>query len=372
MEQTNSGVDDALENDDLRAALTSALQGATTETVDAPSLEPPATTDDPIAAEAAAERARDDKGRFAKQAEEAAQAASTGQEHAKPVDPAAQTEQQTGQPAAVRPPPGWSPLAKSEFDKAHPAIREAVIKREEEVNRGLSKLAEYKGLDNYVSMARSAGTDLPTALERYVAAEQFLEKSPEQGLLWLAQTYGVTPQRLMQAMGGQQVPQPETPYQTGLGQAQPDFIPPAVQQQLAAISQTVESLQQDRISARMEQVNSALESFLNDPANKYAENVAGEMEPLIKARRASNPKEAYSDTLKWAYQKASWANDEVRELLIKERDETKTRQQAEAVQKARAASRSVVGSPLPGAAAGTIPAENLRDEIARNFGAGRV
>jgi len=347
------------------------LQDAGTDAQDAPSLEPPAATDDPIAAEAAAERARDDKGRFAKQAEEAAQAASTGQEQAKPVDPAAQTEQQTGQPAAVRPPPGWSPLAKSEFDKAHPAIREAVIKREEEVNRGLSKLAEYKGLDNYVSMARSAGTDLPTALERYVAAEQFLEKSPEQGLLWLAQSYGVTPQRLMQAMGGQQA-QPEQPYQPGMGQMRQDFVPPAVQQQLAAISQTVASLQQERLSAQMDQVNSALESFLNDPANKYAENIAGEMEPLIKVRRASNPKEAYSDTLKWAYQKASWANDEVRDLLIKERDETKTRQQAEAVQKARSASRSVVGSPLPGAAAGTAPAENLRDEIARNFGAGRV
>jgi len=82
------------------------------------------------------------------------------------------------------------------------------MRREDEVNRGLSKLAEYKGLDQYADMARQSGTNLATALERYVAAEQVLERNPIQGLLWLAQTYGVQPQALMQAMGGQRVAGP--------------------------------------------------------------------------------------------------------------------------------------------------------------------
>jgi len=381
MDTLNSGADGASENDDLRSTLASALEsGVADMQPEAATLEPPTDEVDPIAQEAAAdaksERSRDELGRFAKEVKEAQDAAAAqqaAQAPAKPAEQAQEAPQEQGQPAqqGQRPPPGWSPQAKSEFDKLSPAVREAVIRREEEVNRGLSKLAEYKGLDPYVNMARSAGTDLPQALERYVAAEQFLEKSPVEGLLWLAQNYGITPQRLVQAMSGQaQIPQ--QPYQQGMPQPQPAAIPPVIQQRLDALTQTVQTIQSERLSQQMGQIDAALETFLADPANRYAENVAAEMAPLISARRSSNPKEAYSDTLKWAYQKAVWANDEIRPLLLNEQLEARTQAATAAAKQARAASRSVVGSPTPGVSTGQAPAPTLRDEIARQLSAGRV
>lgn len=375
------------ETDDLRSALTDAFSSVTElppdPTPEATSLAPPVDdSDDTIAQEAAAERARDEKGRFAKAVQEAQEAANTAeqpQDAAKAAEAAQQAQEaqqpatQEGQPAAPgqRPPPGWSPAAKSEFDKLSPAVREAVVRREDEVNRGLAKLAEYKGLDPYVTMARSAGTDLPQALERYVAAEQFLERSPVEGLLWLAQNYGITPQALVQAMGSQPAPQ-QQPYQQGMPQAAPATIPPAVMQEIAALRQEVSSVTAERRQQVADRIDSALDKFLNDPANRYAENVAGDMAPLINARRQASPKESFEDTLAWAYQKAVWANDEIRPLLLNEQVEARTKAQQQAVQKAKNAARSVVGAPSLGAPESSAADVPLRDQIRQQLRAGRA
>ncbi len=361
MDNLNSGTDGA-EDDDLRSVLEQAMAGAAEMPAaepEATSVEPPAADDDPIANEAAAERARDEKGRFAK-AEEAAKAEAAAKAP-EAEQPQQQPLEQQGQPAAPgqRPPPGWSIKSKADFDKLPEHVRADILKREDEVNRGFSKLAEYKGLDRYSEMAKASGTDLPAALERYVAAEQYLERNPVEGLLWLAQTYGVNPERLVQAMGQQSQP--------GAQQPVPPPQPPAFDPRM------IEDHVNRALATR--EMDSAISEFLNDPANRYANDVADYMAGLINVRRqqntASNTSESHRETLKWAYQQALYAHPEVREVLQREDMERRAKESQQVAQKARLASKSIVGSPTPGVAPGE-PQATVRDELLAAFNSARA
>jgi len=158
-------------------------------------------------------------------------------------------------------------------------------------------------------------------------------------------------------------------------QADQSAIPPAVQQRLDYLEQFARQQEQRERAQLARQVDNALDQFLSDPANRYAENVAAEMAPLIKQRqdtnRAANKEEPYLDTLKWAYQRAVWANDEVRPLLLNEQMEAKTKEAQQAAQKARQATRSITGSPTPGVAPGES-AETVRDALMGAYAAHRV
>jgi CRISPR/Cas system-associated endonuclease Cas1 len=95
------------------------------------------------------------------------------------------------------------------------------------------------------------------------------------------------------------------------------------------------------------------------------------MIPFINQRRSSNPSENYEETLKWAYDQAAWSNPEVRTVLVNEQIEAKTRNKVQAASQARAAAKSITGSPSPGASAETKDAApDLRAELERQFAAG--
>ncbi len=356
------------ENDDLRSQISAAFNAEPSSEPVADSLEPPASPDDdPIANEAAAQRARDELGRFAKEAEKAAQAvpdpkaqqATTEQPQAAPEAPQA-TEQ------AVRPPPGWSVAAKAEFDKAHPAIREAVAKREAEINQGFAKLAEFKPVERFAEMARQGGTTLEKALESYTGIEQMLRTDRTKGFAQIAQNLGVHPVQMAQeilAAYGQQ------PNQTG-EQSAPQITPDVqalLQQQLAPLQRTVQQLTAEKQAQTQAQVNSAIERFFADPANKYADNLSDDMIPLINQRRQQAPGEPYEATLKWAYDRAAWANPEVRPFLVNAELEAKTAKAKQAADQARAAAKSITGSPAYGTSVAAAPSDDLRAELTRQF-----
>lgn len=319
------------EDDDLR----SALEAGWDELEQAPDTpeEPLAEPETQEAEESsAAERARDEKGRFTKAQKEAEEAAEqveqAAQQEQKPVE---EKPVEQEQPQAVRPPTSWSPTAKAAFEKADPAIREAVAKREAEVNQGFAKLAEYKGLDNYVEMARNSGTSLNEALDRYIAAENLLAQDFVGGVQNLCRMYGVHPVQLAQAfLGGQgnQTPQ------------QPDTMAP-VFQKVSALEAEVNRMNWERQQAEQQAINSQIDAFANDPANKYFDNVKETMGKLLNSGQAED--------LKDAYEKACWINPEIRGLFIKEQQDAELRKQAQAVNKAKAASKSLpTGAPAMG------------------------
>lgn len=309
---------------------------------------------------AADQRARDELGRFTK-AEQAAKANEAVAAAQKAVQPGQQPA--VVDPASVKPvgpPPGWSPTSKAAFDALPDAVKKDIAKREEEISAGFAKLTEYKGLDPYVEMARGNGTTLPESLERYVAAENLLDSNPINGILWLCERYQVHPANLLEAIGqGQGHQQPP---------GQDPFAP--VFSHIQTLDQRLSQFEAMREQSEDQAVNSQIEAFATDAQHKYFSNVRKEMGQLI----ALADQQGQTLSMKDAYEKACWANPEIRELFIKDRyaaDQAAANRKADEAR--RAAGSLSPGSPVPG---GTLaahePASSLREEIERSFNSARV
>lgn len=374
---SNTDLDDNLAGD-LAAAFASAASdtsdasggsslGSAGET--APALDTQASTEPAVAtetAEQAAQRARDERGRFAPKAELAPKPAGT--ETAEGTAPQATPESAPVVEGAVpgAPPPGWDIAAKTEYANLPASVKAAIAKRETEVNNGLSQLREYRDLKPYNDLARSRNVTLPQMMERFVKADEALTKNTIPTLFWLAQNYGISPQQLAQVAMGQASPQQ--------AQQQPQQAQPQQRQQPAIDPRQI--FEMARQAAREEhthrEVATTLNQFLSNPKYPYAQNLRPQMARLIENGDAA--------TLEEAYETACWAHPQIRPLLIKQQAPAPAPAPAPAVNaaqaasNARAAAKSVTGSPVPGAS--SAPNANselsIADSLRASFRAQRV
>jgi hypothetical protein len=300
----------------------------------------------------AAERIRDEKGRFAPKA-----ATEDPAPEAKPADPvvakepvAAAAEQPVDPVEAVRPPPGWSPAAKVAFDALPPEVKQAVAQREQEVNKGFEKLAAYKPIDRFMEMARGSGTTLDRALENYVGMETKLREDFPGGVLALCQRQGIHPVALANHILARSGAAPSE-VQAGETQQAHQTAPsvdPATAQRIAALEQHIQQQQNQGVQTEIER-------FASDPKHTFFENVKADMGRLINA--------GYATDLPDAYEKACWANQEIRGLLIKQQSAVPdTSAKAAAALQARSASKSITGSPIPKAGS-RGPESSIEDDI---------
>lgn len=324
----------------LHEALTAAFE---TDAKSQEAADPAAGTDAAAQAQASADaaRVRDNQGRFTKAADQASSITTEPKTPQAPAEPPAAQQQ-----ATIGPPPTWSATAKADWDKLPEHIQREVLKREGDIQQGKAqwdqKADRFNRLDAVLSPRRErfqmAGIDEAQAVQALLAAQDFLERSPLDGIAYLARQYGVDLRQFAQrAPGGQQPPQ------GGVQQLPPEL------QRLASEVQTLKSTlaqqQQSAEQATRAGVLDQVQQFSADPANVYFENVKAEMGKLLKAEAASD--------LKDAYDKACWANPEIRGLLLRQQEEQRVaqaREQASAkAAAARHASGSVTGSPAPGA-----------------------
>jgi hypothetical protein len=258
---------------------------------------------------AAADRARDDRGRFAAKPGEPPQTPAV-------ADPQAQTEA-----VVFKPPAGWNAAAKAEFARLPPAVQESVAKREQEINRGFAVLADYKGLDEFTPLIKASGTTHAEVMRRALDWERSLKTNPVDTVLHVAKIAGVDLARLVGMQGQRGNQAPPQPQQT---QA-PAFDP-----------RQVEALVQRTIAER--EATSHVERFLSDPANVHAETVADHMAALISSGQAKD--------LQDAYDRACWSNPEIRATLVNQQrapdQQTRNRQVAD---QARRAGRAISGAP---------------------------
>lgn len=299
-----------------------------------------------------AARARAADGRFAKKPEggqqeqpkppEGAQAAQTGQ-------PDASTENQ-----APKPPPGWSPAAKVAFDKLPPEVKEAVARREVEINQGFAKLAEYKGLEPLADLAKQNGTNIVKAVQEYREFEVKLQSDFMGGIGFICQRFGVNPIALAQAILGRSgSPQQERQANQTAGQ-QPDISP--VLQRL----QQLEEREQQREGATLQ---NEIRSFAEDPKNRFFDNVRPMMAQILRNGQASSIPEAY--------EAACWLTPDVRAQLISEQAQgsngaQQAQRAAAAVDQARRQAKAIGGAPpsgVTGSPSKPDPNASIRDTI---------
>jgi hypothetical protein len=342
------------EADDLRSALSSAFDSSV-ESSEAEALPAPEVETEPEATQST--RARDEFGRFVKtDAEKAAEAqnkpleAKPAVEGIKPAPEAQNAPTDALKPTA--PPPGWSVPAKAEFDKLPQAVKEAIAKREGEVSQGFAKYAAYKGLEPYAEMASRAGTSLPQAVQKWIAAEQQLATDFVSGIHSLCQHFNINPAALGQVLSGQ-----------GNGHQRPQVQDPVLSE-VAALRNRLAQFEQQQQEQANSGINAEIAAFQAKPENKYFENVKQTMIRLLNAEEASS--------LQDAYDKACWANPEIRALLISEQVQTKQAETQRKASEARRASGSLSpGAPIPGSGH-VSPAKTLRAEIEQSWNSASI
>lgn len=269
-----------------------------------------------------AERIRDEKGRFAKPNAE------TPDEVSEPQAAASQAEE----PAPVTVPPELQRLGlrKEEaeaFAKADPMLRDAFLRRSEEMHRGLEgyrQKAQYghefeQALQPYMQTIQQFGVHPAVAAKQLFAADHALRYgSPvekQQMLMKIAQDY-----RVDLNFDPSQLPQVD-PNVSRLEQ-QVQQLQSWIQQQNQAVEER-----------EAQTLNSEISRFASDPANTYFEQVRNEMAGLLQAGIASD--------LKDAYEKAIYANPTIRaQVLAKQQAESEAKRKAEAAQKAQEAKRA--------------------------------
>jgi len=154
----------------------------------------------------AAELERDKAtGKFAPK--EAAKGAEKPAAAAKPADPALKPGQQSAaasvKPAAVDPnapkhaaPERFSPDAKAVWDSAPEPVKAEVTRMHREMTAGLEKhragAEKFDSIREFDELATRSGTDLKTALTRYVNMEQALRQNPLKGLEAVCANIGVS------------------------------------------------------------------------------------------------------------------------------------------------------------------------------------
>jgi hypothetical protein len=351
VEQADSNrpeIDDAYT--DARAALDELKNGPAEETVEAAPEE---------TAQETADRARDEKGRFAPKedkAEPEAKAAPEVKAEPEAIEPPADPKLEPPVPQTAQvgaPPGGFSVKSKAEWDKLPDYVRADIAKREQEVAEGFKQYEGMRELRQYVEMAQRSGTSLKAALDNYTGLENLLRQDVVKGVSQIAANMGTHPvelaQRILQAYG--QTAQTVQPEQSG---AQP-FDPSMLHQYLNPLAQEVTQLkhqltQREQAEQAQQQsvINGVLERFKSDPAHRYFENVEPLMSQLISSGLVQRTGDHMAD-LKAAYEAACYQNPEIRDLLIKEqiaKDEAgRKAREKDAADKARQASRSITGSP---------------------------
>lgn len=270
------------------------------------------------------DKARDESGKFTKQAKEPVV-------EGEPSQPTTPTEASAPQAPAPEPttettrdinraPSSWKPAAKSAWANLPPEIRQEVYRRETDFLKGQSGLipdatfgkSMRQVIDPYKMLIDAEGGTPERAVADVMRTASILRMgTPEQktqAILAVCQQFGIPLSNLLPRDGQQQQVQPQfDPSQ---------FRDPRFDQFMA------HQQQQERV-----QVETATERWSNavdasgKPLHPYVDNVMTEMSALVPQIKSANPSMSNEDVLQTAYDQATWANPEVRSVLIKEQQE---------------------------------------------------
>ena len=329
--------------DDLRGQLASALSGDLT--ADAP-VEADLTGDAPAEPKAADTRSRDEQGRFAPKADEAAKPRDTltlkdktppregpaspvasAPVAGKPAEPAATD------PQGAPPPLEWKGQAKVDWQRLPKGVQAAIRETYDSIQQAGADTAPIKELidTNREYLVNAAGS-VPEAFRQMVQFARMADTVD--GTVTLVQNLlrrqGIDPAALV---GGQRA-------SAGTAPNQPTDIQTLVAQ---SVQQALQPLVAQQQQTETSQYVSQIQAFAADSAaNPYFNDVKAHMAALLRAGTAKD--------LRDAYDQAVWANPSIRAQLLAKQSEDKESAKAAEVAAAQNARRaSLTGSPLSGA-----------------------
>lgn len=261
---------------------------------------------------------------------------------------------QTAAADKIAPPEGWN-APSVDWNRLPRTVQESIVAREQQLQTTLTQPDPVRSLvQQYEGVFRQKGVDPSIGVKGLLDTYVQLETQPANTLSWLAQRYGLA------------VYDPRNPPQA-LQQQQPqEWVDPqveALRNELATLKSHVTAAQQQQIAqqqmvwARAQQeAATELDTFTKD--NPHVGTVYADMALLLREGRA--------ETLKEAYEKATWAHPQLRTALLEEQQKAKD---AERAQRARQAQRA--GAINVRTSPGTTPSmpKSIRETMEATFDA---
>lgn len=215
-----------------------------------------------------------------------------------------------------------------------------------ELSRQAQTAAQFQQLAQQYGDVLQGRNPLEVAGQLFWYSQQ-LARDPKRTIEQLAQQYGVDLNAVAQ----------DQPYV--------DEYTRQLQGQLTQMQQQIHSWQQQQQQERWGQVMESARAFEFETdaegnlLRPFVNEVSNDMIRLMQS--------GYAQSFQEAYDKACWANESVRQKLLKTQEQGKKLQQKEQAQKARAAASA---QPKPGKSSVTAPrgVEDLDDALDRAFG----
>ena len=240
------------------------------------------------------------------------------------------TETETPAPEVLEPPARWSAADREKFAKLSREAQEIVLERHREMEadytRKTMELAEQrKPLDEfakifepYKQQLELAGRTPAQVTQQLLAAQKFLETNPLEGLKWLAQSYNIDLNNLVQPKADETYTDPE----------------------LKSLRDELNQLKQERQRESQMQKQAeaqAIQKQINDFKDSKDANGQPKYPHFDRVRSLMGPLVAEGKTLEQAYELASYTLPEVRERIASEAAKAA---QAEAFKKAEEARKA--------------------------------
>lgn len=309
--------------DDTMAADWAAIQDkyAVEETeAPAPEVETPAA--EPVAVEPETPaRARDETGKFAKEAAKPVEKTPAVKESAAKEVAAPEPTEVAAAPELARDinraPSTWKPAARVDFEKLPAAARAEIHRREADYMNGTAQLlpdAKFgksvtEIMAPYKMLIEAEGGTYERAISDMMKTAAMLRigtpQQKQQLFLQTAAQFGVD-LRGFQAQPGQQ------PQQT--------LQDPRVDQLLAQLNQE----RQQNAQREQQTLEGTVTSWMNEndtqgkPLRPYLGDVMNEMSALVPQIRTQSPSLSHDQVLQQAYERATWGNPEIRTLLLQQ------------------------------------------------------
>jgi hypothetical protein len=334
------------------------------------------------------ERARDESGKFAKAPKEAKEPLLKRQRlRRKRPHRSSQTRAEPAPQAApardiTRPPSSWKPAIREEWGKLSENVRAEIQRREQDYQNGQAQLLPDATMgkqmraviEPYRMLIDAEGSTPDRAVADLLRTAATLRIGSQQeklnALLGVVRDYGIDlpalVQQRMQQAGNPQAPQAQQAQQ---------FRDPRVDQMLREQAQERQQREQQyqtemgtTVTAWMDAVDAS-----GQPVRPYIGDVINEMSVLVAQLKQSNPALTHVQALDEAYERAIWANPEIRQVLQSKQQTEREQQQRAANQTRVADARRAASVNVPRRASTPAPGkpgklEDTINETARALG----
>lgn len=252
--------------------------------------------------------------------------------------------------AAIDPPLSWSAELKAKFATLAPDVQSYIAQREKEATTQISKVGEaakaveplIKSLEPHQELLRhysKQGYSPDKAIGELLRWADAMERNPAAAIEKLARSRGVDLSQFAQSQDQQFDADPRVSALERRIQA--------AEAREAAWARNAEQAEQQRIDEIESQANASIADFAKDKGDDWIA-AESEMLALVTSIREANPGMTYKDILQQAWDRAIWANPQMRAKAQAEADRKRVEAQQKDSAAAQAASRlNIRGAPSP-------------------------